>query len=176
MVIDAGVYFVIKRQLQNAADAAALAAVWYDPSCDSTDVDWRNAGCQPVPGALPPGCPPASDLLDKGPCAAARNQVQANLNVALSLCAGPNRTQGVVNVDVYPASTVVSSPPIRPYVVRLTCDAPHWFAQILPGVLPTMSIQTNSAAALGWLQANGEVVGGGRVGSPPLAARLTPAT
>src|SRR5439155_27371846 len=54
MVIDAGVYFVIQRQLQNAADAAALAAVWYDPACPSGTSEWLNAGCQssaqgPVP-------------------------------------------------------------------------------------------------------------------------------
>jgi hypothetical protein len=181
MVIDAGVYFVIQRQLQNAADAAALAAVWYDPACNGTPLtdptgDWRNAGCQPAP-APANGCPPVApvaDPLDVGPCLAAKSQVQANLNVALSLCAGPNRTQGSVNVYVHPANNVVSTPPIRPYVVTLSCDAPHWFAQVLPGVLPSMTIQTTSAAALGWLEQNGAVVGGARpVTNPPLAARLT---
>jgi hypothetical protein len=176
MVIDAGVYFVINRQLQNAADAAALAAVWYDPACDSFDPDWEAAGCQPPPAVPAPKCPPASDPLDKGPCSAARNQVQANLNIALSLCGGPNSSQGTVDVNVTPASNIVSTPPIRPYIVTLSCDAPHWFAHILPGVLPSMTIRTSSAAALGWVQPNGEVVGGPL--QPPntlLGARLTPA-
>jgi putative Flp pilus-assembly TadE/G-like protein len=173
LVIDAGVYFVIQRQLQNAADAAALAAAWYDPSCDSTDAGWRAAGCQPTPGTLASGCPPASDPPDKGPCTAATNAILANDSVALSLCGGPTAATGAVKINVYPASSFVSSPPIRPYVVALECNAPHWFAHILPGVLPTMTIRGNSAAALGWLESNGGVIGGARpVSNPPLAARL----
>jgi Flp pilus assembly protein TadG len=179
MVVDAGVYFVIKAQLQNAADAAALAAVWYDPSCDSSSTAWGPAGCQPVPAVVAPTCPPPSDAQDKGPCTAATNEVNANRGVALSLCAGPNLATGAipVKVDVYPSTTTVSTPPIRPYVVTLSCDAPHWFAHILPNVLPTMHINANAAAVLGWLQPNGGVIGGPRpITNPPLAARLVPAT
>src|ERR1700716_1171121 len=69
MVIDAGVYFVIQRQLQNAADAAALAAVWYDPACPSTHVDsagqtdWLKAGCQSsAQGTVPVNCDPSPPL------------------------------------------------------------------------------------------------------------------
>src|ERR1700738_4803833 len=33
MVIDAGIFFVVQRQLQTAADAGALAGAWHDPVC-----------------------------------------------------------------------------------------------------------------------------------------------
>jgi len=189
MVIDAGVYFVIQRQLQNAADAAALAAVWYDPSCDSTDPGWQAAGCQPTPAQIASGCPPPADPPDKGPCTAAVNEVLANQSVALSLCAGPNLPAGQipVNIDVYPSTQVVSTPPIRPYIVTVSCDAPHWFGRIFSSISLTMHINASSAAALGWLQTNGGIIGGPRPlnapcvsGVPlcptPLAARLTAAT
>src|SRR5258708_3264043 len=88
LVVDAGVYFVIQRPLQNAADAAALAAVWYYPACTNPP-DWINAGCQmTAPSPLAPGCPPTGFPLDNGPCTQAWNQLLANQSVALSLCAG----------------------------------------------------------------------------------------
>src|SRR5687768_15824678 len=33
MVIDTGMFFIVQRQLQSAADAGALAGAWYDPIC-----------------------------------------------------------------------------------------------------------------------------------------------
>jgi Putative Flp pilus-assembly TadE/G-like len=185
MVIDAGLYFVIQHQLQNAADAAALDAVWFAPACinDSTG-PWVQAGCQtsnPEPTA--PGCaaPPASY-----PCTAAFDQVKANWGVALSLCAGPDLQAGTpgVGVDVsanpgLPPSNPLNVPTVVPYVVTLSCDAPHWFARVLPGIGPgsplfKMHISVSAAAALGWLGDHGELVGGATPPTPttPLVARL----
>ncbi len=176
MVIDAGVYFVLQRQMQTAADAAALAAVWYDPACPSSQ--WGGAGCQannPDPEAPECAVPPNVSFNWK-PCTAAVEIVKANWGVAQSLCAGPNLPTGVnpVRITAYPGlppSGSLVTPSVVPYVVSVSCDAPHWFARVLPGVSLTMSIQASAAAALGWLGPNGQIVGGA-TGTPPLVARL----
>src|SRR6266851_4935095 len=74
MVVDAGVYFVLQRQLQNAADAAALAAVWYEPACFNL-ADWEAAGCQKTAPPTAPGCPPPGFPNDTGPCSQAWYQL-----------------------------------------------------------------------------------------------------
>ena len=38
MVIDTGMFFVIQRQLQSAADAGALAGAWHDPICPQSAI------------------------------------------------------------------------------------------------------------------------------------------
>jgi putative Flp pilus-assembly TadE/G-like protein len=179
MVIDVGVYFVIQRELQNAADAAVLDAVWYEPACPSR---WVVAGCQannnPSPAlecTVPPNNSPPGNPV---PCTAAVNEVEANWNVALSLCAGPQQSatgsiQIVAGPGLPPAGSIVS-PSVSPYQVTVSCDAPHWFARVLPGVKPSMRISASSAAALGWLDPNtGQLRGDPRPGTnPPLVARL----
>jgi hypothetical protein len=177
MVVDAGVYFVIQRQLQNAADAAALAAVWYVPACFNQSA-WQNAGCQataPTPTA--PGCPPPLFPSDTGPCTQAWNQLLANQSVALSLCAGPNLPAGTIPITMesHPGPVLVV-PAVSTYVVTFYCDAPHWFARIFPSVALTMHISVSASAALGWLGPNGQLQGGATqpAGPPPapLVARL----
>ena len=71
MVIDAGMFFVIQRQLQSAADAGALAGAWYDPIC-----------LKPAVGCLPPG--------PGGPTAQqiAREVALANAQTIDGLCVG----------------------------------------------------------------------------------------
>ena len=171
MVVDAGVYFVIQRQLQNAADAAALAAVWYDPACPSGNPSSQSAGCQhdPPAGPVPPTC--GSDI---GPCTAANQVASANQTVALSLCAGPT-AQGkqLPPPEVHPGAPL-NVPQVSTYVVTMSCDAPHWFGQVLPGVIKPMHIQVSAAAALGWLGQNGQLLGGPTPPSSttPLVARL----
>ena len=192
MVIDAGVYFVIQRQLQNAADAAVLAAVWYDPACPSgqlnqvtAQLDWLNAGCQTsTSGPTPLNCDPSPAVpnppypYDPRPCTAATQQVLANQSVALSLCAGPNLPSGTIQVNItaypgLPPSRSLNVPNVVPYVVTLSCDAPHWFGRALPNVKLTMNISVSAAAALGWLDTNGQLVGGNRpTPTTPLVARL----
>jgi hypothetical protein len=175
MVIDAGVYFVIQRQLQNAADASALAAVWYFPACFN-QLDWQNAGCQMTPPSpTAPGCPPAATPSDVGPCSQATYQFLANQNLALALCAGPNLQAGIipVSIDAH-VGPVLIVPVVSTYVVSLSCDAPHWFGRIFPSVPLTMHIGVSASAALGWLGPNGQLLGGltRPVGNPPLVARL----
>jgi len=175
MVIDTGVYFVIQRQLQTAADAAALAAVWYVPACFNQP-DWLGAGCQQSPpNPLAAGCPPAANPSDEGPCSQATYQLLANQSVALSLCAGPNLPAGTipVQIDAHPGPVLVG-PAVSTYVVSLSCDAPRWFGRILPNVLPTIHIGVSASAALGWLDANGQLRGDATrpAGNPPLVARL----
>jgi hypothetical protein len=185
LVIDAGLYFVIKRQLQNAADAAALAAVWYDPACPGST--WSDYGCQTAGGPTAPECnvPPNNLSGNALPCTAAVNQVKANSSVALSLCAGPILPTGAIAVDIsaHPGVGPPNSDPnlvvpnVTPYVVTVSCNAPHWFARVLPGVNLTMEINANAAAALGWRGDNGQLFGGPPPSPPsppppPLVARL----
>jgi hypothetical protein len=169
MIVDAGVYFVLQHQLQNAADAAALAAVWYSPACVA---GWSSPGtssepptaCQTTapPNAAAQGCPPPGYSSDLGPCAAAKNQVALNLSVAESLCAGPisPSNPAAIQMDVHPGTTLVV-PNVGTYVVSLSCDAPHWFARVLPDVckLPACAvhISVNAAAALGWAGPDGAI-------------------
>jgi Flp pilus assembly protein TadG len=182
MVVDAGVYFVIQRQLQNAADAAALAAVWYDPACPSGNPAWLNAGCQSsAPGPAPVNCqsspqPPNPPYpYDPRPCTAATQEVLANQNVALSLCAGPNLPTGQIPVNVVATpGTPLNVPQVSTYIVTVSCDAPHWFGRIFPSVALTMHISSSASAALGWLDTNGRLKGGASQPTPttPLVARL----
>jgi hypothetical protein len=184
MVIDAGVYFVIQRQLQNAADAAALAAVWYDPACPSPNPAWVTAGCQlSNPDPTPPEClQPQNSAYSARPCTAAVNQVKANWGIALSLCAGPDRATGSVPIKItanpgLPPSGSLNVPQVSPYFVSLECVAPHWFARALPlrSDLLYVTINASAAAALGWLDNNGQLLGGSTipVGTPGrLVARL----
>jgi hypothetical protein len=170
MVVDAGVAFVIQRQLQTAADAAALAAVWYPPACKPS---WYPYGCQAAnPDPLPPEC--TGPLSDAMTCTAAVETIKANWGVALSLCAGPNLpagSQGVGISIVTQRDGSIVVPDVQPYAVILTCKAPHWFGRVLPGVDLTMTINARASAALGWADTNGHLVGGDSP-KPPLVARL----
>jgi hypothetical protein len=185
LVIDAGIYFTLQRELQNAADAAVLDSVWYVPACFNLPA-WLSAGCQPGAGPSGAGCP-ANDY----PCTAAVEETMANAGVALTLCAGPVVTAGTVQayppplpnifqgiaVQAYPGippGNSLNVPKVNPYSVTLTCQAPHWFARIFPSVNLTMQVSASASAALGWLGQNGQLVGGSSPPQPttPLVARL----
>jgi hypothetical protein len=187
MVIDAGVYYVLQRQLQNAADAAALAAVWYAPACNSS---WSSDGqqstpptpptaCQPAPTPVASGCPPPGNSNDIGPCTEATNQVKANESAIASLCNGPlpAGSSVPVQVEVHPGERLVV-PQVGTYVVTVSCDSPHWFARVFPSVctLPACAahVSASAAAALGWLGPNGELMGTQPASPAPaqLVARL----
>jgi hypothetical protein len=183
LVIDAGVYFVLQRQLQNAADAAALSAVWISPACPINPVDpmdpWLAAGCQSRypgnPGSTPPECRvPPNSVFNSNPCSAAVYTTKANWTAALSLCQGPNLPTGTIPIKITAApSQALNLPNVGTYVVTLSCDAPHWFARVLPGVNLTMNISVSSAAALGWRGQNGQLLGDPQpTPTTPLIARL----
>ena len=184
MVIDAGVYFVLQRQLQNAADAAALDAVWFSPACgpiafgNPPSDPWLKAGCQSQypnnPASTPPECKVAPNALyNSNPCSAAVYTTKANWAAALSLCQGPNLPTGTIPITITAApSQALNLPSVGTYVVTLACDAPHWFARVLPGVNLTMHISVSSAAALGPLGPNGQLVGGPPPANTRLVARL----
>jgi hypothetical protein len=173
MVVDAGVAFVIQRQLQTAADAAALAAVWYPLACSPS---WD--GCQPTNAdPEPPECmvPPNDAAGNQWPCTAAVETIKANWGVALSLCAGPNLPTGSNGVGISIVTQLDGSivvPAVQPYAVILTCNAPHWFARVLPGVDLTMTIGARASAASGWVDTNGHLSGSRNTPSTPLVARL----
>jgi hypothetical protein len=180
MVIDAGVYFVIQHQLQNAVDAAALDAVWFSPACFGTLPDWQSAGCQQTNPLPPPAeCkPPNTTTENSAPCTAAYDEARANWGIAVSLCDGPSSTPGNnVRISTGPgSSSAATAPTVAPYVVTLSCDAPHWFARVLPGVSATMHISASASAALGWLGPDGELIGGNTrpaIGVPLVARLLT---
>jgi hypothetical protein len=178
MVIDAGIYFVLQHQLQNAADAAALDAVWYWGACKANPVDnadpWNQAGCQTSNGNPTPGQCTGLPADKVNPCKAAVYAAQANLGVAVSLCQGPNLPSGTILPDV----TATPGPPlnlpgISTYVVTVSCNAPHWFARVLPGVNLTAPISASASAALGWLGPSGSLLGDPQPDpTTPLVARL----
>jgi hypothetical protein len=190
MVVDAGVYFVLKQELQNTADAAVLNAVWYAPACiDGGTGTWWNAGCQPSnPDPTAQQCTSGPNVAwDPKPCTAAVNAAQVNWGIAASLCQGPNQSANTPQVfaSATQAVRVPSADPllgplaqIGTYTVTLTCDAPHWFARVLPGVCQAAGpgcstrISVSASAALGWLGPNGQLWGGD-VPPPPTWPRTT---
>jgi hypothetical protein len=173
MVVDAGVFFVIQHQLQNAADAAVLAAVWHSPACDGTNMS--PGGCQTLPVTPASECaqPPNSDY-NSDPCSAAVEMVKANWSSVLGLCAGPNLPgdPNRVQINVYPGVPpgYPYQLPLTVYVVSVSCDAPRWFARVLPGLTPTVHLNANAAARLGWVDANGQIQA--TPPNPPAPARL----
>jgi Putative Flp pilus-assembly TadE/G-like len=112
MVIDAGLFYMVDSELQNAADAAALAAVWYLPACQNNQ-----------------NCAPASDD-QRVPVT---QLVGANLGLASALCAGPpplsdspTGASYVANVGNVSASVTNSSlvfPPTQSVTVTAHCNS-----------------------------------------------------
>jgi hypothetical protein len=166
MVVDMGVFFVIQRQMQNAADTAALAAVWYEPVCDATQAPKVAAGCQPVSAwthPIPPSCAAGPDPV---PCAAATEFAQRNLDLVSGLCSGPYGNARLPAITPYPLGPIPSLD-INVYSVTIDCDAPYWFGHIFPNLL-SHRISTSAAATLGWRGPNGDIAASGTT----LIARL----
>jgi hypothetical protein len=83
-------------------------------------------------------------------CTVAYQVAVANLHGAQDLCNGPHTTDPLV-IDPEPGVPgLLVHPVLQPYVVNISCDARHWFGQILPGVVPWMHISASSAATIGW--------------------------
>jgi hypothetical protein len=165
LVIDLGIFFVIQRQMQNAADTAALAAVWYAPVCDPA-----VPACQTTwPGPHPPACttPPRPDEV---PCSVALAYADRNLDLVSGLCSGPYGNAARPNIESYPALPhyfLTSGGAVAIYVVAIDCDAPYWFGHIFPKLL-SHHIAANAAATIGWRGPNGDLANSGTT----LIARL----
>jgi len=160
LVIDMGVFFVIQKQMQNAADAAVLDAVWYDPVCNATQPAQLAAGCQPTTSGPTPvaqcaGPRPDPLVDDRVPCQVAVNAANANLGQARALCGGPDST-GIVDVDTRPLGSTLN-PTVHIYGVAIQCDARYWFGRILPNLPVTKHIGANAAATIGWRGASGDL-------------------
>jgi hypothetical protein len=137
LVVDAGVFLVTQRQLQNAVDAAALAAVWYAPVCSSV------LGSPPECSHSLPGLPAAAAWITP-PCSTQADCVgdavlQENLGYSGGLCRSLSRT--------------VSHPTgggLVHYQVAVTCDAPYSFARILPDMPASVQLFASAEAAVGY--------------------------
>jgi uncharacterized membrane protein len=134
MVVDAGMFFVIQRQLQTAADAGALAAVWYDPVCPGV-----------YTGAPPNGC-----LTSRTPVAVAQEVAKANADTIKQLCGGT-----VVPATVTTGTTLIRPSNVSTVVVTVECEAGYSFGRILN--LNRKHLTASAAAALG--NRTGTVVG-----------------
>jgi uncharacterized membrane protein len=125
IVIDGGIFFVVQRQLQTAADAGALAGAWHDPIC------------------LVPSSGPAFGCLPGPADAVAVAVAQANADTVKQLCGGvipaPTVTTG---------TTLVRPSNVNTIVVTVSCDAPYSFGRILNLITPK-HITASAAAATG---------------------------
>jgi hypothetical protein len=122
IVVDAGIFLVVQRQLQTAADAGALAGAWHDPICPGTS-----------PGCLGP--PNSASTF-------AVNVAQANGDTVKQLCGG------VVTVDPPATGTTLIRPAnVNTIVVTVKCQAGYSFGRILG--LDRKLVTASAAAAIG---------------------------
>jgi uncharacterized membrane protein len=156
LVVDAGVFFVTQRQLQTAVDAAALAAVWYSPVCDSLDPA-HTGDCKASAPALP-AAPAGWTCLTTADCVA-NAVLQQNLAYTGALCRDltpvpDGRTQAVGSLSYY--------------IMTVDCDAPYWFARIFPSIPATTHIRAFARATIGY----GTATGVAPTGTGTLVSRL----
>lgn len=129
MVVDTGMFLVVQRQLQAAADAAALAGAWYAPVCP----------------AAASGCSASSTSQ-----AAATNIALMNTAGFSPLCANDPKVEVQIGAPLnrpLDANTIV---------VTVSCDAAYSFGRILPGV-SSKHIAASAAAAIGNRAPNGDI-------------------
>jgi hypothetical protein len=146
MVVDAGLFFVAERNMQSAADAAALAAVW------SGTASGGSGPCASVdPVTIDPqrygGCDLNADAVTT-----AQAFLDANLNIANGLCSGPHN-QLNLQTNVYPGFRL-NIPNVSVLVVTVQCDARHWFTGVFPDLPLTKHISVSAAATIGWPSPN----------------------
>jgi hypothetical protein len=161
LVVDAGVFFVTQRQLQTAADAAALAAVWYTPVCSFT----LDPDCEATAPAVP--TPPAgwscnATAADQVACAV----LQQNLGYTGALCS-----------DISPEPDGHLDRPSNGttyYVLTVNCDAPYWFARIFPSIPATVHLRVFARATVGYPTPTGVTRDNPNAPNPPppLVSRL----
>jgi uncharacterized membrane protein len=131
MVVDAGIFFVIQRQFQSAADAGALAGAWYQPVCVTTDV----------------GCLSSRDASD-----VAREVATANAAFVTHMCTTP------LPPPTVSTGTRLNLPArVNAIVVTVECDAAYSFGGILG--LRATKISASSAASIGMRRLDTRVMG-----------------
>lgn len=122
MVVDTGMFFVIQRHLQTAADAGALAGAWYDPICPLGS----------------PGCLGEKDWA----LSVAINVARANSDTIAPLCPG-----GINVLPPQTGTTLIRPRNVNTIVVTVECEASYSFGRILG--LSTKHISASAAAAIG---------------------------
>lgn len=169
IVIDIGMFMVIQRQLQSAADAGALAGAWYDPICPDDHTAARPvftpAGCrQAPPQAIPQPlntsspCDPFDSTIPQ-PCAPCQSGyptcdvAMANGKSTAQLCGG------AIHVTVSAGTQLIVPKQVNTIVVIAECDAGYSFGRIFN--LSAKRVTASAAAAIGtW-------TGGGDIGDMP---------
>jgi uncharacterized membrane protein len=136
-VIDAGMFFVIRRELQNAADAGALAGAMYmSPDAPSPSV---SGACARVSDGNTAGLPqPEFQTLNA--VRSACNYANINVGNASRLCTNAGFDNAYTRQD----------PSLLPYyevVVVVSCDAQYSFGRIL--LLTDRRISAYAIGALG---------------------------
>jgi Putative Flp pilus-assembly TadE/G-like len=160
MVIDGGMFFVIQRQLQSAADAGALAGAWHYPICpvqSPTEPPWPQSGCQasppgPTPNGITVESPPTCDVPGTGSpknCAwcppvtsyAACDVAMANAQALQPLCGS--------SLQAFVSSGTQLNRPLNVNTIGVTvqCDAQYSFGRILG--FSRRHISASAAAAMG---------------------------
>ena len=148
-VIDAGNFFVIRRELQNIADTAALAgAETLDPELASR---WNTSGLLPSADCPTPPGPPVSNattLTIRMVC----TYVKRNSPVARSLCG----TDPVVEELTISGWPIAGGSPTPNVFVRVRCYAGYSFGRILN--LQSRTMKAQATAALGRSDGAGHII------------------
>jgi len=137
LVVDTGMFYIVQRQFQTAADQGALAGAWYFPVCQDPGPVVQITGCHNV-NLSPPGGGHANDV--------ARQITMLNVEHVAPLC-----TQNSLQVTVQSGGAGLQAPRdhVNAIVVTVTCDAAFAFGQILN--LQTNTISASAKAAMfGW--------------------------
>jgi len=143
-VIDAGMFFMIRRELQNTADTAALAgAAWLRP----LSTNGEPASTLQMPSPLPSQCnntfgQPTPDTIRAAQAACAYGE--QNAATARKLCLTPDVQMDPPIVGQWAGHSAVSPT----MVVNFHCVAGYSFGRIIPG-LTSRPISAHAEAALG---------------------------
>jgi hypothetical protein len=144
-VIDASSFFVIRRELQNAADAGALAGALYlspyatpMPPVDSFCSASNPTCCSSQRDPSPPLAPYRNDDGVRAAC----YYVNRNLGQASRLC----NTLASFR-DAYTKNELGSTGPYHVLVVEVLCDAQYSFGRILN--LSDRTVSAYAIAAIG---------------------------
>ena len=138
-VIDAGTFFVVQRELRNAAEAGALAGAMY----------FRPQG-GPLSPTIPADITPCAAVTDggsQGADNAARMgcyYASKNLGGATRLCQNAAHFK-----SAFSGSGQIGTPFYQVITVEVSCDAQYTFGQILGPLTRRREISAYARAALG---------------------------